>query len=207
MKLYYGPGACSMGIHVILEEIGKPYALEPVALKDGAQHQPAYKAVNPKSKVPALAREGRPILTEWPAIAFCLATSSPEAGLWPKDPEEQVRALEVMDYVAGTIHAQGFTRMFRPANFAPGEADLDKVKAQGRANAEKGFAIIDQQWQGGDWVLPSGYSVADAALFFVEYWAAKRAGVPLPPRLAAHFERMLARPAVRRALEQEGLSA
>ena len=26
MKLYYAPGACSIGIHVLLEEIGKPYS-------------------------------------------------------------------------------------------------------------------------------------------------------------------------------------
>jgi hypothetical protein len=36
MKLHYSPGACSLGIHVILEEIGKPYELSLVALKDGA---------------------------------------------------------------------------------------------------------------------------------------------------------------------------
>ena len=28
MKLYYAPGVCSIGIHVLLEEIGKPYQLE-----------------------------------------------------------------------------------------------------------------------------------------------------------------------------------
>ncbi len=39
MKLYYAPGACSIGIHVLLEEIGKPYELEPVNLREGAQYQ------------------------------------------------------------------------------------------------------------------------------------------------------------------------
>ena len=33
MKLYYMPGACSIGIHVLLEEIGKPYDLQKI---DGA---------------------------------------------------------------------------------------------------------------------------------------------------------------------------
>ena len=59
----------------------------------------------------------------------------------------------------------------------------------------------------GEWALPGGYSIADAALFFVEYWWVKRLGNQLPPKLAAHLERMLARPAVKRALEAEGLSA
>ncbi len=56
-------------------------------------------------------------------------------------------------------------------------------------------------------MLPGGYSVADAALFYVEWWAARRCGMTLPPRLAAHLDAMLARPAVRRALEGEGLAA
>ena len=33
MKLYYAPGACSIGIHVLLEEIGKPYDAERVNLR------------------------------------------------------------------------------------------------------------------------------------------------------------------------------
>jgi len=44
-------------------------------------------------------------------------------------------------------------------------------------------------------------------LFFVEYWAARRSGMALPPHLDAHLKAMLARPAVQRALSQEGLAA
>ncbi len=40
MKLYYAPGACSLGIHALLEEIGKPYDLHLVSLKDGEQRKP-----------------------------------------------------------------------------------------------------------------------------------------------------------------------
>jgi len=40
MKLYYAPGVCSIGIHVLLEEIGKPYDLEAVNLREGAQYKP-----------------------------------------------------------------------------------------------------------------------------------------------------------------------
>ena len=49
-------------------------------------------------------------------------------------------------------------------------------------------------------------SAADAALFYVEYWGAKRLGMQLPKNCAAHFDRMMARPAVQRALQQEGLN-
>ncbi len=73
MKLYYAPGACSIGIHILLEEIGLPYDLERVNLQQGEQYKPAYTAVNPKSKVPTLVRDDGSVLTEYPAIAYWLA--------------------------------------------------------------------------------------------------------------------------------------
>jgi len=207
MKLYYSPGACSIGIHILLEEIGKPYELSLVALKDGAQSKPDYVAVNPKSKVPALdIGEGR-VLTEFPAIALYLGQSEPEAGILPKDPAGQARALEVTDYVTGTVHPHAFTRQFRPYNYSLREEDFPKVVEQARENAARYFAVLEKGWAGDTWVLPGGFSIADAALFFVEYWHARRVKQALPPHLDAHLKAMLARPAVRRALEQEGMEA
>lgn len=207
MKLHYSPGACSVGIHVILEEIGKPYELALVALKDGAQYKPEYMAVNPKSKVPALDRGDGKVLTEFPVIAFWLAKSNPEAGLIPSDFEGEVRCLEMLDYICGTVHPHGFTRQFRPGNFSFRDEDHPKSVELGKQNAQKYFETIEKGWKGGTWLLPSGYSVADAALFFVEYWATRRSGMTLPPHLDAHLKAMLARPAVQRTLAQEGLAA
>lgn len=207
MKLYYSPGACSVGIHVILEEIGKPYELSLVALKDGAQHKPEYTAVNPKSKVPALDRGDGRALTEYPVIAMWLAKSNPEKKLAPADLEGETRCAEMLDYICGTVHPQGFTRQFRAANFTPREEDLPKVVEQGKTLAAKYFDVLEKTWSGNGWVLPTGYSVADSALFFVEYWAVRRSGMTLPPKLDAHLKAMLARPAVQRALTQEGLAA
>jgi glutathione S-transferase len=207
VKLFYSPGACSLGIHIILEEIGKPYDLALVALKDGAQHKPDFMAVNPKSKVPALDRGDGKVLTEFPAIALWLGKSNAAAGLVPADLEGETRCLEMLDYVCGTIHPQAFTRQFRPANFALREEDHPKVIETGKQNAVKYFDVLQKGWHGGTWALASGYSVADAALFFVEFWATRRSGLTLPPALDAHLKAMLARPAVQRALAQEGLAA
>lgn len=207
MKFYFSPGACSLGIHVILEELGVAYERVPTPLKEGAQNKPEFHAVNPKAKVPTLQRDDGSVVTEWPAIAYWLANSNPAGKLWPTELDAQTRALELMDFVCGTVHPQGFSRLFNQARFAPSEADAPKVIEQGRGIAEKGFAVIEKQWAGGDWLLPTGYSVADPALFFVSYWAAKRMNMTLPPKVAAHFARMLARPAVQRALAAEGLAA
>ncbi len=207
MKLYIAPGACSLGVHIILEEIGKPYEAIAVDFKNGAQYKPEYMAINPKSKVPALVRDDGSLLTEYPVIAMYLAKTNPEKNLAPKDLEGEVRCAEMLDYVCGTIHPQGFTRQFRPANFAKDEADHARVIEQGKALATRYFNTLEANWKGDDWALPSGYSVADSALFFVEYWATRRSGMTLPPHLANHLEKMLARPAVQRMMAQEGLAA
>jgi glutathione S-transferase len=204
MKLYYAPGACSIGIHVLLEEIGKPYEAERVNLQQGEQFKSPFIAVNPKSKVPTLARDNGSVLTEFPAIAYWLAKTNPSANLLPDDVDLQTKALELTDYAVATIHMQGFGRQFRPSNFTPNAADEDAVKARGKEIADKGFALIDKAMDGKDYAVGK-FSVADAAIFYVEFWS-KRVGMTLPSHCAGHLDRMLARPAVQRVMQHEGLA-
>ena len=205
MKLLFAPGACSLGIHVLLEEIGKPYEAERVNLQGGAQYQEPFTSVNPKSKVPTLVRDDGSVLTEFPAIAYWLARTNPQAKLLPDDADSQARALEAMDYVVATMHMQGFTRIFRPGNFSPNAADEDAVKARGKEIFEKGLALMEKNLAGKEYVV-GAFSIADAALFYVEFWGAARLKMDLPPNCAAHYKRMLARPAVQRMMQQEGLN-
>src|SRR6478672_10701416 len=205
MKLYYAPGACSIGIHVLLEEIGKPYETERVNLQQGEQYKSAYIAVNPKSKVPTLVRDDGSVLTEYPAIAYWLARTNPEKKLLPDDVDAQARMIEALDYAVATVHMQGFGRLFRAANFTPNPEDEDKVKERGKELVEKGFALMDKALAGKDYVA-GPFSIADSALFYVEFWGAKRMNMKLPPNCDAHLNRMLARPAVQRVLQQEGLA-
>jgi glutathione S-transferase len=205
MKLYYAPGVCSIGIHVLLEEIGKPYELQLVNLREGAQYQPPFTGVNPKSKLPTLERDDGSILTEFPVIAGYLAKSNPQAKLIPQDLETEVRALEAMEYAVGTMHGQGFARIFRPGNFGPAESE-DQVKARGREMVEKGFAVLDKALAGKNYLGGAELSAADTALFYVEFWAAGRLGMQLPANCTAHYQRMKARPAVQRVMQQEGVA-
>jgi glutathione S-transferase len=205
VKLFYSPGSCALGIHVLLEEIGKPYELHKVNLATREQYAPDYVAINPKSKVPALQRDDGSVLTEWPAIAAWLAMTNSDKGLLSTDPETFARTLESVDYVAASLHMQGFTRMFRPANFAPTEADHEAVKARGEEIFQKGLGVMDKALEGREW-LAGTYSFADTALFYVSFWWAARLNKPLPANVAAHYARMNARPAVQRTLKTEGLS-
>ena len=206
MKLFYSPGACSLGIHVILEEIGRPFDLVLAPTREGGTRTPEFLAMNPKGKVPTLLRDDGTALTEFPVIAWWLAKSNPMSNLIPVAFEAEARCLEWMDYLCGTVHPQAFTRQFRPGNFARDAEDEARVVAQGKALAATHLRTIQDMWKGGDWLLPTGYSVADAALFFIEEWAGGRLAMELPPKLRSHRAAMRNRPAVERALKKEGLS-
>ena len=92
MKLYYAPGACSIGIHVLMEEIGKPYEAVKLDTKSGENTRPPFIDLNPKGKVPTVQRDDGTVLTEYPVIAHYLAETNPGAGLLPKDGESKLRA-------------------------------------------------------------------------------------------------------------------
>jgi glutathione S-transferase len=205
MKLMYSPGACSIGIHVLLEEIGKPYEAQLVNLREGAQYKAEFTSVNPKSKVPTLVRDDGSVLTEYPAIAYWLARTNPDKKLLPDDVDGQARMLEALDYTVATIHMQGFSRLFRASNYTPNPADEDKVKERGKEMVEKGLAVMDKALAGKDYLVGS-FSIADSALFYIEFWGGKRMNMKLPANCEAHLNRMMARPAVQRVLQQEGLT-
>jgi len=205
MKLFYAPGACSLGIHVLLEESGAPFEASLVNLREGAQFKPEFTSVNPKSKVPALQRDDGSVLTEFPAIAYWIAASFPDGKLMPADVDAQTRAIEATDYAVATMHMQGFSRMFRPSNFSPSEGDAEAVKARGLEIFNKGLGVMDKALDGRDYVA-GDFSFGDAALFYVSFWGAARLNLELPPNVAGHYARMKARPATQRAMAREGLA-
>ena len=206
MKLFYAPGACSLGIHVLIEELGLPHEGVLVNLRDGQQFSDDYKAINPKAKVPAIVLDDGTVLTEWIAIAHYLAATNPAARLVPSSPVEAARCNELVAYINGWMHPQGFARIFRPERFAPNPEDKEAVREQGRKIFAEGFDLIEPVLADGrEWLL-GAFSIADAALFYVSFWAEGRQTIPLPPHVSAHFARMKARPAVARAMEQERLS-
>jgi glutathione S-transferase len=202
MKLYMTPGSCSTAIHILLEELEEVFEAHIVNLPAGDQFKPDYLAINPKANIPALVRPDGSVLTEVPAIAFWLAKNRRKGKLWPADPDEEVRALECMIFVASAIHGQGFARYFAPGNFCPDSSLHESIKAQGLALAQKALALVDKQLEGREWIAGS-FSAADPVLFYVVFWADK-VGMRLPANIMRHYRAMLARPAVQQVLREEG---
>jgi glutathione S-transferase len=202
MKFYMTPGSCSTGIHILLEELELPFEVYLVNLMAGDQYKPEYMALNPKSTIPTLVRDDATAITEFQAIAWWLARRYPRGKLLPDDIDGETRVIETMDYVVGTIHGQGYTRIFTTANYSDNTAEHEAIQTRGREIVAKGLAVMDAQLASRDY-LAGHFSIADAALFYVEFWADK-IKLALPPNCLAHYQRMLLRPAVRQVLTEEG---
>ena len=182
LTYFYSPGSSSMAPHIALHEIGAPFEARCISFLRKEQKTPEFLALNALGKVPLLLINGRP-LSEVAGILFYLARRFPDAGLLPVDVEAQAQAVSWMSYTASTLH---------PARRA------------GIERAKEIYLVAEQKFGAREWVLDT-YSVADIHLFrlfwrFVGYAEPNLADYP---NLAAHFTRMMSRPAVKRTIEIE----
>lgn len=200
MKFFYATGTCSMGIHLLLEEIGQPYDRHRLKFATDDQKSSTYLAINPKGKVPALHTDTDGVITEFPAIAFYLAKRYREARLLPDDMMAEVRALEIIDYAVANIHMRGFSRLASPTNFSA-DGDPDLVRRVAFDIIDAGMRILAGYLKKQAYFL-GDFSIADAAVFNLEWWANRR-NITLPPTIQAHYERMMVRPSIQRMLAAE----
>jgi glutathione S-transferase len=181
---YFAPGSSSMATHIALHEVGAPFEPRLLSFKNKEQQRPDYLALNPEGKVPALVIDGW-VLTEVAATLYYLAKTYPAAGLWPRGGvEEDAQAISWMSFIAATVH---------PARRA-GEEAWRAV-----------FHLCEQRLAGQEWAVGRQYSLADIHLFRL-FWRFVDALHPPAsdyPGLMAHYERMMARPAVKQAIAIE----
>ncbi|MGE5624647.1 MAG: glutathione S-transferase family protein [Bacillota bacterium] len=207
LKLYYSPRACSLAVHILLEEVNAPYELELVSIAKGKTRSPEYLAINPKGRVPVLRTEEGEILTELPAISWYVAQLSTSPALFPHGRLAATRCFEWFNWLSGTVHAMAFGQYWRPQRFVAEEELFPRVKQKGRANILENFAMIEQRLTGRGWSVGNAYTVVDPYLLVFFAWGG-RIGLSMRdsyPHWAAHAERVEARPAVQKVLREEGV--
>ncbi len=210
LQFHMTPGSCTTGIHILLEELELPFQVNIVNLPAGDHRQPAYLAINPKGTIPTLVLDDGSALTSFASIAVWLALRHPRKRLLSDDSLLAARTIELMDYVVGTVHGQGYTRIFTTERYLPdGVASDDTTRwseaitAQGRGIVQEAFDVIEAGLPETGYAMGADFGIADAALFYVLFWASKTQ-IPLPPRCLALFERIRARPVVQQVLREEG---
>jgi glutathione S-transferase len=203
--LYYFPGNASLLPHMMLREIGAPLELRYVDRAQNAQRSPEYLRLNPNGRIPVLV-DGGLVLYETAAIALHLVERHPEAGLAPPaGSRERALFYRWMVHLTNTPQAE-YRAWFYPEEHVADPAAAPAVKAAAGERLNGMFDRIAAQLGAGPWLLGERFSAADLFLTMLIRWGR---GMPRPPRtlpaLGNLAERVLARPAVREALEAEGL--
>ncbi len=210
LKLFYAPGACSLASHIALEEAGADYDVERVDLRGGQQRTPAYLAVNPKGRVPALLTD-RGVLTENPVILGYIAQTHPDAHLAAIGDSFAFGDMQAFNmFLAITVHV-AFAHVFRPERYGDGEEAARAMRAKAPESLAAAFALIEEKFADGrPFVQGEAYTVADPYLFTFSRWLDTRRldGRPLGrladfPYVSAHHARVGERPAVVKVLAAE----
>jgi glutathione S-transferase len=194
MKLYLAPGACSLADHIALHEAGLEFDRVRVDLRtkrteDGRD----FNEINRKGYVPALVLDDGQLLTENVAILSWIVERAPE--LAPGGELGRIRLIEMLAFISTELH-KPFVRSLFPTSDAEKQAAENAIR--------KRFAFLADRLQG-DYLFGSAAGVADAYLYVMLRWAQMQS-IEVPEPLSALAQRMEARPAVRQALQHEGLA-
>lgn len=201
MKLYYSPGACSMAVHITLNEGDFSFDKEQVDLATKKTASGAdFTAINPNGYVPALQLNNGEVLTEAAVVLAYLADQAPERKLAPATGSmERYRLQEKLNFITTELH-KGFGSLFNPAM-------PEDWRVQVKEGLGKRLDYIAGQLKDKQYLMGEQFSIADAYLFTILGWS-KLVKVDLSPWpvLASYTARIAERPSVQAAMKAEGLT-
>ena len=206
LKLYYAPGACSLAPHIVLEELGFPYATQKVNTAEGEQRKPEYLKLKPMGRVPTLEVDGKP-LTENVAILTFLGGGFPQKGLWPRETWSQAMLLSALAWCSNTLHP-AYAHILRTSRYTDDPAALESVKAKGRQAYGEYLKMVDG-WLGKTpkWMMGEQFTVGDAYLLVFYRWANRsQFDVKSLANYTRHAQAVMARPAVKKVMADEGIT-
>lgn len=195
ITLFYSPQTRATGARVLLEELKVPYELHVLNMKAGEQRQPAYLAINPLGKVPAV-RVGDTLVTEQGAIYLYLADLFPEAGLAPglTDPDRgaYVRWL----FIYGSC-------------FEPAVVDRYMKREPGSMN-ETPYAsydslidLLEETLKKGPYLLGERFTAADLLWGIALHWTTMFGLVEARPAFQAYMERINNRASIQKVSAED----
>jgi glutathione S-transferase len=192
LTLYHAAPSRSAMAHWLLEEIGEPYEIHLLHLRRGENREPAYLAVNPMGKVPAL-RHGEAVVTESAAICLYLADAFPKAGLTvPVGDPRRGPFLKWLFFGPGVLEPavtdRAFKRVEAPPRGTLGYGDFDTT-----------MDVLENALANGPYLLGEQFTAADVVVGGTLRWGMLFELIPKRPEFVAYAGRLAARPALQRA--------
>jgi glutathione S-transferase len=194
LVFYTNPQSRGRIVRWMLEEVGRPYRTELLDYMSSMK-APAYLAINPMGKVPAL-RHGETVVTEAGAICAYLADAFPQAGLAPPlgDPRRGPY-FRWLFFTAGPMEAAVTNKSLNVV------VPPERKPAVGYGSFEEVFDTAETALRDGPYLLGDRFSAADvyfgsALGFFLQFGS-----IEPRPAFTGYLERITGRPAAVRARE------
>ena len=199
--LYYLPGACSLAIHALINELGQEVKLENVSVPQGEPRSPEFLKVNPRGQVPVLV-DGDLVLREGGAIINYLLDKH-NSNMLPKSQPERAQSLEWLMFANATLHP-AYARIFFINRIIKDENAKEEAINAGIEQINKLWAEVDQQLAKTKYTCGDQITGADILLTVIANWIGY---LPKPVQLGDNTKRMLKeiinRPAFKKALSEE----
>ena len=201
-ELYYSPGACSMAIHVVLNELNQPLTLHNASIREGKTRTAEFLAVNPRGQVPVLVEDGQ-VIREGAAILIYLMEKY-QSPMLPKSGKERATALEWLCWANATLHP-AYSRSFWLMRNADDGAVRDKLLSLAIEDIEAKWADADKRLgETGAFLGGAQLGAADILVAVIANWFNY---FPRAPKLGSNVERLIrsviARPSYQKALAAE----
>ncbi len=200
MKLYYSPGACSLSPHIVACEAELSIELVKVDLQSKlTESGEDFRQLNPNGYVPLLILDDGNRLSEGPAIVQYLADLAPDKNLIPLAGSfERYQVQQWLNFIATEIH-KSYTPLFTPD--AP-----EAAKQLALATLTRRLDTVAEQLASQPFLLGDQFSVADVYLFVTLSWGQYvNVDISQWPSLARYADKIAERPAVQKAMQEEGL--
>lgn len=205
IKFYYSPGHSSLASHILLHESNLDF--EAIKIDVTVKFPESMRHLNPKMRVPILFVSGESEgITETPAIMLAIAQLCKRPELVGQTDMERVRVAEWMNWLSGTVHAQGVGNWNRPYRVTSDESMHDAVRAKAKELFADCLGQIEDKLSGTH-AVGGHLTVVDVFLYMVWRWGTAK-GFAMKdnyPRYAALAAEMSKMPSVRKTIEVEGI--
>lgn len=202
--LYYSPGTCSMAVHVALNECKANFKLENVVHPSGQGRTAEYLKIMPSGQVPLLIDDNQTI-REGAAILIHLLEKN-HSPLLPTSDPARASALEWLMFANATLHP-AYSRIFFLKKNAPQDATADVLMEAAVRFINSLWEDVEQRLSHSTYIAGEHVTIADILLTVIANWSPN---VPQPvkigPKTKALFQKVIARPAYKKALETENVT-
>ncbi len=199
LTLFHTPGTRSVRALWLLEEMATPYDLRTLQYDGAYFASEAFRQINPMGKVPALYDDGTLIIESTAIMQYILHRYGPsDLAIAAEDPEyaAYVQWFHMAESGMANYVAVSFGHSSRQDPYRVSE----EFDGYCRHQMEKALGMLEMQLEGREFLLDRGFCAADISLGYTLFFAAVCTGTSYSERVSRYLRRLLARPALQRAL-------